>query len=247
VGNFEVLILFLIVMYAMFVIARRLWPKRSDDERTTVPFVKRRQRAMVGSTIVVGVAFVLTSAIWQTPELLPQELETRQSWSIQGSEGGITVRGEGEQWIGPFSQIDQVEPLSIEFSRNHQIVRVVRESPSMPWTDENGAAVDATEIINRLGVNAELTDLVRATLDKSWVDGSLAQMAKSVGFGPFTPYPAQPELHQLTSRTSSKYAGELPFLVVMIVWTVAGVLVVAGLAFDRWKFKQREPSDTVFA
>lgn len=244
-GNIEILALVAITMYVLFVIARRLWPKRSEDDRTTAPFVKRRQRAMIWSTVVVGMALVLTSVIWQTPGLLPQKLETRQSWSIQGSQGGIAVRGEGEQWIAPFSQIDQAEPLSIEYSRNRQTVRVVREAPLMPWTDENGAAIDAAEIISRLGVDSELTDLVRATMNESWVDGSLLQIARSKSFGPIDPYPAQPEIQLRTNRTSSAYAGELHMFVVMIIWTAAGMLIVAGLGFQRLKFKQREPAATL--
>jgi hypothetical protein len=244
-SNIQILLLFFILMYVLLILARCLWPKRADDERITAPFVKRRQRAMIWSTIVVAVAVVGSLTIWQVPEAMPEQLKTRQYWSIQGSQGGISVRGEGEQWIGPFSQVDQVEPLSIEFSKNRQTVRVVRESASMLWSDDSGAAVDATEVINRLGADPALIDLMRATLNESWVDGSLLQMAQSVGFGPVNPYPAQPELYAGRSTSHGEYGMELVFVTVMIVWVMAGLLIVIGLGFDRWKFKRRGPAATL--
>lgn len=244
-GNFEILILFLIVMYVLFVIARRLWPKRSNDERTTAPFVKRRQLAMIWTTVWIGVACVVTLAIWQVPEALPDRLETRQHWSIQGSQGRVSVRGEGSDWIGPFSQVDAIEPLSIEFSRNQQTVHVSRESASAPWVDESGTTIDAAEVIGRLGADAELTDLVRATLNESWVDGGLLQRAQSVGFAPANPFPTQPELHRIISRSHRSFGIEMVVTAIQIVWVVAGLLVVAGLGFDRWRFKHRQPAATL--
>lgn len=244
-GNFEVLILFLIVMYVLFVIARRLWPERAEDERTTAPFVKRRQRAMIWTTTLVGIAGAVSVIIVATPEMFPAKLSSHQFWTVGVDRDRITAQGRTRGWIPPFSQQRHLEPLVINFEYRNQFVRAIRDSESSPWLDTNGDPISASDIISRSGADVRLTDLVDAVLTESWVEGGLHDRAQPFWIPGGNIYPTQPSIARTLEMSVRSNGFELMVMATQIMWVVAGLLIVAGLGFDRWKFKRREPAATL--
>lgn len=246
-GNIEILGLSVIVMYVLFVIARRLWPKREDDERTTAPFVKRRQRAMIWTTTLVGIAAAISVIVWRTPQLFPRQLNSHQFWTVGVDYDSVTAQGRTKAWVAGTSKQRHLEPLEITFESGGSNFRVSRELISSPWTDASGNPVSASDIVGRFAVDSRLTGLVDAVLTGSWVEGGLHDRAQPSWQGVAGPYPTQPTIARTLEMSSRTDGFELMMMAIQAVWVASGILIVAGLGLDRWKFKQREPSDTVFA
>jgi len=243
-SNIEFSILFLVLMYILFVLARRLWPKRTDDEQASAPFVKRRQRAMIWTTAVVCLAGVASIVVWSTPQMFPDRLSTHQHWSIHSEYESISVRARSSAWIARFSQQQRLEPTAIEFESGGSNLLVSRDSELAPWVDDQGTPMDAADVIARFGVDPELTDLVDAVLTESWVERGLYDLAQPAWWLTGI-YPGHPTLTLVHESSSRRYKRDLPIYAIKVLWVVAGLLIVLGLAFDRSRFKVRQPAATL--
>lgn len=245
-SNIEFSILFLILMYILFVLARRLWPKRTDDERASAPFVKRRQRAMIWTMAGVCLAGVASIVVWNTPQMFPDRLSTHQHWSIHSEYESISVRARSSAWIAPFSLQQRLEPKAITFESGGSDLLVSRESELAPWVDDQGTPMDAANVIARLGVDPELTDLVDAVLMESWAERGLHDLAQPSWWltGIYPGHPTFTLMHEYSTRS---YNREMPIYAIKALWVVAGLLIVLGLGFDRSRFKVKDPAATLSA
>ena len=270
-GNMEIMILFVILMYVLLMMAVRIWPRKPlvgvcaycgyskkgvssricpecgrehAPERGGSPAAVRR-RALYRTAVIVVLASVASVAMWQTPQMFPQQVSSYQHWVITGPTGSITVRGRTRGWVPPFTGREMPEPETIEFAGNQNRFDIRRESVSRPWTDLNGAPVDANVVIARLGVDAEHKPLIDAVLTESWGANGIERYARSDYFRVTASVPFPKAIVLIAKHGPGRYSQELAIIGIMLIWLLAGFVVVTGLWRDRRKFMGREPAATL--
>ncbi len=254
-GGIETLLLFVILMYVLFRIAVRMWPRRPRvgvcaycgyskvgvpsnvcpecgrehiADRRGAPEVAHR-RALYGTVIILAMASITSLVMWKTPQMFPQQVSSYQHWIITGPTGTVTVRGRTRGWVPPFTGREMPEPQTIEFAGNQNRFDVRRESESDPWTDLNGVLVDADDVIARLGVDAEHTPLIDAALTESWGENGLERRVQSNYFQVMAMQPLPTSIVPIAKHGPGRYSQKPAIIGILVVWTLSGLLIVFGL------------------
>jgi hypothetical protein len=206
-----------------------------------------RQRALYRTAIIVVLASIASIVMWETPQMFPQQIGSHQHWTITGPTGNVSVRGRTRDWVPPFTGREMPEPKTIEFEGNQNRFDIRRESVSEPWTDSNGASVDADDVIARLGVDAEHKPLIDAVLTESWGANGVERYAQSSYFKAMATDPIPRTIVLIAKHAPGGYSKEPAFTGIMLAWLLAAMLVIVGLWWDRRRVSAEEPAATLLA
>lgn len=270
-ANLEIIGLFAILICVLLMMAVRIWPRKPRvgvcaycgyskkgvssricpecgrqhaPERGGASAAMRRCALYRTAVIFVG-AGIASIVMWETPQMFPQQLSTYQHLLITGQTGNVTVTGRTRGWVGPFAGSEIPEPETIEFGANLNRFDIQRASVSAAWTDSKGAPVDADDVIARLGVGAEHKSLIDVVMSENWSESGLQQRAQTSWSKAIAPATRQGAIALIANSGPGRYSQEPAIIGIMLIWLLAGFLVVTGLWRDRRKFMRRVPAATL--